>query len=57
MIPLIALIALTLFMWAVAVWATFEDEQEEPTEDEQEKPTQRDAEQPPDRSKNMRNAA
>lgn len=37
--PVIALVALTLFMWAVAVWATIEDEPEEPPRKEPEKPT------------------
>jgi hypothetical protein len=41
MVAVIALIALTLFMWAVAVWATFEDEPDEPTRKEEEKPTDR----------------
>ncbi len=36
--PIIALAALTLFMWAVAVYATFEDEPDEPTPKEEEKP-------------------
>lgn len=29
MIPVIALGGLTLFIWAVAIWATFEDEPEQ----------------------------
>jgi hypothetical protein len=41
MVAVIALVALTLFMWAVAVWATFEDEPDEPTRKEEEKPTDR----------------
>lgn len=34
MAAVIALVALTLFMWAVAVWATLRDEPEEPTRKE-----------------------
>lgn len=49
MAPIIALIALTLLMWAVAVWATFEDEPE--------KPAQKETDNPEDQSTEMRKVA
>lgn len=49
MAAVIALVALTVFMWAVAVWATLKDEPEEPTRKEENTPM--------DRSTEMRKAA
>ena len=44
MVAVIALVALTILMWAVAVWTTFEDEPDEPIRKEEEKSTDRPAE-------------
>ncbi len=39
MVPVIVLLALTLFTWVVAIWATMEEEhQEEPTGKKTEEP-------------------
>ncbi len=50
MAPIIALIALTLFMWAVAVWATWE-------EVEPDKPAPKTASEPTDQPAELRKVA
>lgn len=50
MVPVIVLLALTLFTWVVAIWATMEEEH-------QEEPTQKDTEKPIEQPKELRKVA
>lgn len=41
MLPIVSLVILTLFTWAVAIWATFEEEYKDPLPGEKEQDNQK----------------
>lgn len=54
MLPLTILVILTLFTWAVAIWATMEEEQDNPPHNEKKEGEEQN---PAEQSSDWRNAA
>lgn len=56
-LPVIVLVGLTLFMWAVAIWASIEEEQQEPKKPTGQKEKKEQKPEPEDHSTDGRKVA